>query len=503
MLENNTNKEFFNFEYNNFYFEPRNVEKSTIFKNVPKLPVELYAVKWRVSALPNSSYSIDDLLNEIAHDDMFKVHLALSAPNMCALSIRPELVVNENGTNVYVYTLLLDTIDYSKYLESNYKTYTTSDFDIEGEVPIGTTMISKTFMDVLKGESKETGCPLIMINEGDFHWKCRFSNAKRFYSPYYPCGSIYSAHVVYLLNKKDYLNLMHINPKAFLIGEAFGICTLIYRLIDAVKKNLFVSNGNNNIVFGVSNADSLDHGRTPISFEFDIVFWGSGFNAFECPIKGSHFSTTVLYMDPNPYGDFSADEAKLNYIMKSSCNGGGVSIPIRLTEYRRRDLCLSDSYSVIEANPVLRRLSLTKDDKKKYDALFNIGTAAVELSKTIRFKTIGKVPLGKNGSLEIFYPSFFSRINDTEISAVGIIEYPYGDLEKQVHVKELAVQYLDLHKRYVKYTWIVLGEFSTATGSKTMSSKTMIGAIYRDVWKQKFNEVTIDEKGVTPFCKQF
>ena len=35
MLENNTNKEFFNFEYNNFYFEPRNVEKSTIFRNLP------------------------------------------------------------------------------------------------------------------------------------------------------------------------------------------------------------------------------------------------------------------------------------------------------------------------------------------------------------------------------------------------------------------------------------------------------------------------------------
>ena len=494
MSENNTNKKFFNFEYNNFYFEPLKVEESRIFKSIP---VAAYAVKWAAIPKPGSSYSIDDLLNEIAHDDEFKVYLALNALNMCALSVRSELVVNENGTNVYVYTLLLNMGDYKKYFESSYGGYAASDFDIEGEVPVGTTMISKTFMDVLRDESKETGLPFIMINEGDFHWKCRFLNLKRFYAPYYPCGSIYSAHVIYSLNERDYLNLMRINPNAFLIREAFGIYALIHRLINAIKKNLFTANANN-IVFSISNADSLDNGRTPNPFEFDIVFWNSGFNFFECPIKGSHFSTAVLYTDPNPSGNFSNDEVKLKYIIKTSCNGGGVSIPIRFSEYRRCDLSLSDSYSVIEANPVLRRLSLTKNDKKKYDELFNTGTADVKLSKTIRFKTIGKVPLGKDGSLEIFYPSFFSRINDTEISAVVIIEYPYGDIEKQVHVKELAVQYFDLHKRYAKYTWIILGEFSDSTGSKTM-----IGAIHRDVWKQKFNEVTIDEKGVTPFCKQF
>ena len=210
-----------------------------------------------------------------------------------------------------------------------------------------------------------------------------------------------------------------------------------------------------------------------------------------------------IYYEVNKEGEFTSDSNLISStILSTIAPGKSVSVPIQIkkdvysypgklnnairTTVCYRDLVYDDTYDPFSLCFSIKGFS-KKDIRKDQSKKFN--------SQYIRYKIFGTA--GDEGGKNVFRfykKKFFQKWKDVDIPF--IVDGPMS--VNGANGIEVLNAYSMKNKRFIDISWLVCGHYIDA--SKQLDRFVAIG-IPDDIWKQKFKDLTIDERGCTPFCK--
>lgn len=255
-------------------------------------------------------------------------------------------------------------------------------------------------------------------------------------------------------------------------------------LDDIINENFFLENRNNSL-------NKELYGSLSITATGE-AYYGYSIYVYQQDIYGMTF-----YL-PNPRQPYIFDTSNsnslindidlINFLISSSViPHKKISIPVSI---KKRNYDLKIPYDDLHQYSVIYRDLVFNNGYEIISKLYNKNTES-KIIKFAKYKDI-YMDIRKQNKITIYRKKLFQRNKDVYVDFIA--EFPFN---KGI-VDDLGV-FIDLINRdpiLNKYEWLTASSY---IDQETESSYFITIAIHRDIWKQKFKDMTINEGGITPF----